>query len=109
MAERITIQWTEPAECDLKDILGYIRQKSPHAAKTLNTKIRHNVSLLNQYPEMGKSYDLVQPPAREIIVLHYRIFYDYFPGEKKVQILALFDSRQDPAKITHIIQRTLRN
>lgn len=106
MAKQIKVRWTEPAEFDLKTILGFIRQQSPQAAINLIKKIRHNVSLLTEFPEMEKSYNLVQPPAREIIVGHYRIFYDDLSNENTILILAVFDSRRDPAKIFSFIQRT---
>lgn len=108
MAKQIELQWTEPAELDLKAILSFIRRESPQAARKLTSQIRHSVSLLSEFPEIGQFFDLVEPPAREIVVSHYRIFYDYLPNHNRILILAVFDSRQDPTKIYSILTRTPR-
>lgn len=108
MAKQIKVQWTEPAELDLKAMPSFIRQESPQAAKELLKQIRHSVPLLTDFPEMGKSFASVEPPAREIIAGHYRIFYDYLPNDNKILILAIFDSRQDPTKIYSILSRIPR-
>lgn len=108
MATQIEVHWTEPAEADIRNIVSFIRQESPQAARKLIKQIRHSVSLLSELSAMGKSFNLVEPAAREIVCSHYRIFYDYLPNQNKVLVLAVFDSRQDPSKIYSILARTPR-
>ena len=105
MARRIKILWTTPAETDLAEILNFLRGHSPQAARKIVARIREDVQLLSEFPELGKLFELAQPPAREIVVGHYRIFYDYASRGRTILILAVFDSRQNPRKIFQTIAR----
>jgi len=79
--------WTDVAENDLKEIIGYISLK----------KIKSNASNLYTFPERGRIIPELQEQGisqyRELIISPWRLIYRI--AEKEVYVLLLLDSRQN--------------
>ena len=79
MARRVKrwrLLWTEPARDDLREILRFIRQDNPVAARNVIRKIREKVERLAQFPLSGRTVpELLDTGFREVIVENYRVIY----------------------------------
>ncbi|NIR47726.1 type II toxin-antitoxin system RelE/ParE family toxin [candidate division KSB1 bacterium] len=78
-------------------------------ARELLKQLKRSISLLTDSPESDSSFGSCRSSTRKIVVGHYRIFYDCLSNKSKVNILAVFDSHQDPNKILSILQRIPRS
>lgn len=91
------IIWSLKAQDNRKQILEYyrIRNKSSSYSKRLNQLFKEVVSLIAEYPQIGKPSD--QSKVRIKIVREYLIIYE--ESGNKIYILAIWDSRQNPEKL----------
>ena len=89
--------WTDVAENDLKEIIGYISIRNPANAKKILKKIKSKASSLHTFPERGcivpelKKQGISQ--YREMIISPWRL--NYRIAEKKIFVLSFLDSRQN--------------
>ncbi len=82
------LQWSERALQDLEDLLGYIEQDNPAAAKRLHGKVIEKTRHLRDFPNMGRVPPEAEEPFRELHIKPLRIIY--LPEEKTVTIIAVF-------------------
>ena len=79
MAQRVKrwrLLWTELARDDLREILRFIRQDNPVAARNVIREIREKVERLAQFPLSGRAVpELSDTSFREVIVENYRVIY----------------------------------
>lgn len=91
------VVWSESAEKDLEEIVKYIAIESPKTARRVLKNIKKHVDDLYFYPEkfriVPELYKQGITQYREVIVAPWRALYRV--SDKKVVILALFDSRQN--------------
>ena len=89
--------WTDVAENDLKDIIGYISIRNPYNAQKILKKIKSNAPNLYTFPERGRIVPELQEQGisqyRELIISPWRLIYRI--AEKEVYVLSLLDSRQN--------------
>lgn len=76
---RHKILWTEIAIGSLREIVKYIEEDNPTAARKQAQMIKRAVLRLAQFPKSGKVFEPV-PGLREMVVSKYRIFYEVQPG-----------------------------
>ncbi len=96
------IKYLPIAVNDLKNILLYIRNKllSPTAANKLIDDIEYRVSLLSDYPEMGRKYQTEEKLAYEYRMLqinNYTIFYTVMTDA--IEIHRIISSKMDLSPI----------
>lgn len=96
MAKRII--WSKRAQNDRMEILKYWtdRNKSKNYSIKLAGLFKEAVKLISKYPEIGKSTD--EENVRIKIVRDY--FLIYAVEEEQVSILTIWDSRQNPDKLS---------
>lgn len=99
MAKQII--WSLRAQKDKKAILKYWlhRNKSNQFSKKLNQLFKDAVLLLKDHPYIGKTTDLNL--IRIKIVKDYLMIYEV--TETSINILSIWDSRQDPSKLEEIL------
>jgi addiction module RelE/StbE family toxin len=100
MAKQIV--WSLRAQADRKEILNYWRQrnKSTVYVKKLNLLFKESITLLSKFPQIGNPTDVEN--VRIKVVKDYLIIYEV--NESLLLILAIWDTRQDPQKLTKLIQ-----
>jgi toxin YoeB len=93
------IVWSEKAQQDKKNILDYWRQrnKSDEYSRKLNELFTEAIKIISDFPKIGKPTDLEN--IRIKIVRDYLIFYE--ETDKFIYILTIWDSRQDPKKLSN--------
>ncbi len=95
MAKKVT--WTLRALNDRKKILQYWinRNKSNRYSIQLDHLKRESISLISNFPEIGKPTN--DDTIRIKIIKDYFILYEIF--ENEIIILTIWDSRRDPGKL----------
>lgn len=100
------IIWSRLAHNDRLNILEYWikKNKSITYSKRLNQIFENTADLISKYPKIGKQ--------TEIKGIRYKIVKDYLftyrETEKFIEILTIWDSRQDSDKFDRIIKKSNR-
>ena len=98
------ILWTDFAINQLKDIFDYHMIKaSPNIAQRLIQKIIDATIILENNPKSGRKEELLEDRSQEfrfIIVKNYKIIYWIDYGVNIIFISIIFDTRQNPKKIS---------
>ena len=108
MNKKYDILWSDVAENDLRNIVEYIADDSPHNALKLFKRIKQKASSLYVLPERGRivpelrNHGILQ--YREIIISPWKILYRI--SEKSVLVLSVLDSRRN---IEDILLQRLTN
>ena len=92
------IVWSDRSLIHLEGIVYFIGEDNPSAARKMGENIFHKVSLLAQFPRLGKVYgELNRDDVREIPAPPFRIFYQIMDADKAISILAVWHgARQEP-------------
>lgn len=86
------------AEADLNDIVGYIRQRNPGAAKVLKSRLRDAMRKLADFPGLGHERpDLTDEVVRFWHVYDYLIVYD--PTMKPLGIARIVHGARDVERV----------
>ena len=101
MVKRII--WSKLAHLDRFQILEYWidRNKSNVYSKRLNQIFEDTADLISKHPKIGKETDV--PNVRIRIMKDY--FFTYRETETTIEILTIWDSRQDPSEFERIIKK----
>lgn len=87
-ARKASIVWSAKAREDLKEIVLYIREDSPEAARRMAAKIKEKTTRLELFPDSGRTLqEYPDLPYREIIIGNYRVIYEHKNG--MVEILTV--------------------
>ncbi len=99
----IEIYWTDFAKKELNKIFDYFQQKvNLKLARKLTTQIVSDTDILKSSPEIGtREENLKSRPQkfRYIVSTNYKIIYWYNSEMDRVEIVDVFDTRQNPKKI----------
>ena len=89
--------WTESAQLDLYRLVEPLRESAPKRSHKLMNKLVGAAQRLADFPESGRKPLEINDDLslREVIVEKLRLFYDYQADINTVQIVAVFDARQD--------------
>lgn len=97
----LKVFWTDFAIEQLEDIFDYYKHKANGGiAKKLVSEIVSKTIQLESQPKSGQVEELLQDRLldyRYIVEGNYKIIY--WVEEKYIKIAAIFDTRQNPAKI----------
>jgi toxin YoeB len=98
------IIWSRLAQKDRFQILDYWinRNKSVSYSKKLNHIFEDTALVISKHPKFGKKTDV--PDVRIKIVKDY--FFTYRETEESIEVLTIWDSRQDPIKFERIIKKS---
>ena len=98
----LEIYWTDFSKKALKDIFDYYKVKaSLKVAKTLALWITKEASKLKKQPTIGQVESLINDSEdfRYLVFKNYKIIYLVNTKKKRVEILDVFDTRQNPIKL----------
>ncbi len=98
----LEIYWTDFSKKALKDIFDYYKVKaSLKVAKTLALGITKEASKLKKQPTIGQVESLINDSEdfRYLFFKNYKIIYLVNTKKKRVEILDVFDTRQNPIKL----------
>ncbi len=92
------IALTDEADTDLGNVVAFLAKKSPTVAVAIGFELLRLIFSLNQLPERGapvRNY----PKLRKLAHRHYLIYYRVNEPASIVEIIRIWDSRQDPARL----------
>ena len=93
----LEIVWTENAEADYKKIIGYLKKEWPlKVATTFVSTTQSRIKTLTVFPEIGRA-SIKSPGVRSILLTKHNKLY-YKVAHSKLEILNIFDTRQNPVK-----------
>lgn len=99
----LKVVWTNFAKAELKNIFDYHKNKvSQKIAKQITKEIVDKASSLSKFPEKGvEEMLLIDKPQnfRYIISTNYKIIYWINSNLNRIEIVDVFDTRQNPKKI----------
>jgi plasmid stabilization system protein ParE len=97
------IIWSRLAHNDRLNILDFwiLKNKSNTYSKRLNQIFENTAELIGKYPKIGKQTEL--PDIRYKIVKDY--LFTYRETADHIEILTIWDSRQDPEKFDRILKK----
>lgn len=100
MAKQII--WSLRAQKDKKEIFKYWsqRNKSNRYSKKLNQLFKDSIRLFSEHPYIGKSTDVDSVKIK--IVKDYLLIYEV--TEISINILSIWDGRQNPSKLEDILK-----
>ncbi len=97
MKKKYQVMWSNIAENDLKSIIEYIAEDSPHTALKIFNNIKSKASDPNTFPERGRLVPELKHQGilqyRELIIAPWRLLYRI--SEKDVFVLSVLDSRRN--------------
>ena len=100
----LKVIWTNFAKLELQKIFAYYNENATlKVAKKLVTEIVGESKKLSKNPEIGQRDELLselQNDYRYLIFKSYKIVYYFNYRTNTVEIHDVFDSRQNPIKIT---------
>jgi len=84
----LPVVWSEEAEDDLAQIVDYIAEHSPQAARKLAGRLRESVQPLADFPYLFRESERM-PGCREIVAHpNYLVFYRILPNRIRVEMVA---------------------
>lgn len=99
----LTIYWTQFAENKLEDIFFYYKEKaSIRIAKLLIFEIIDKTQELKKNPFIGQRETLLgqrKEEFRYLVYKSYKVIYWINQKKRQVEIVNLFDCRQNPEKM----------
>jgi plasmid stabilization system protein ParE len=97
MNKKYEVVWSNVAENDLRNIIGYIAADSPSNALKIFRRIKQKSSSLYTFPGRGRIVPELRYQGilqyRELIIPPWRILYRI--SEETVWVLSVLDSRQN--------------
>lgn len=91
----IKLSFSEKAKTDLEGIFLYLNSKNPQAAIKTVREIRKSVNLLVDLPKIGRVRPEINSQIRSFNKNKYYIFYSYHEDSQIVEIVRIWDTRQD--------------
>jgi toxin ParE1/3/4 len=91
------IEWTEPAELDLKSIRDYIKRDSEYYATRFVEKVIEATETLKKLHKIGRHVpESEDENIRELLLHNYRIIYRTEP--ERILILSIIHGARDLSK-----------
>ncbi len=90
--------WDDEAIEELGQIVRYIAEDNPTAARRMGETILNKAGMLGSFPQLGNVFrKLNRDDVREISVPPYRIIYHVRDADRSVRILKVWHgARQEP-------------
>lgn len=89
---------TDEADADLGSVVAFLAQKSPTAAERIGLELCALIFALDQLPQRGAPVRQ-RPGLRKLAHRHYLIIYRVNETARLVEIVRIWDNRQDPARL----------
>ena len=91
---------TEEAQADLGAVVRFLAQQSPEAAERIGHELLDAALTLTVFPRRGAPVRR-RPGLRKLTHRHYLIFYQVNEAASWVDVVRIWDGRQNPA-ILHL-------
>jgi len=103
----LKIVWTHFSQNELEKIYHYYKEKAgKKIAKKIIQEIYTDTLKLQSHPEIGQIEEFLKDRKEEFRYLvsgHYKIIYWVNKAKGRIEIVDVFDSRQNPVKINRTL------
>ncbi len=89
---------TEQAETDLENAIAFLAKKNPAAAERIGLELVDVIFSLDHLPTRG-ALVRKRPGLRKLVHRHYLVIYRVNEGAALVEIIRLWDNRQNPSRL----------
>jgi plasmid stabilization system protein ParE len=89
---------TDQADADLGNVVAFLARKSPTAAERIGLELVDLIFSLDQMPKRGAPMRK-RPSLRKIAHRHHLVIFRVNEAEALVEIVRVWDNRQDPKKL----------
>jgi len=89
---------TDEADADLGNVVAFLAQKSPTSAERIGLELVDLIFSLDHLPHRGTPVRK-RPGLRKIAHRHYLVIYRVNKAASLVEIVRIWDNRQDPARL----------
>lgn len=89
---------TDEADADLRNVVSFLAQKSTTAAERIGLELVALIFSLDHLPHRGTPVRK-RPSLRKIAHRHYLVIYRVNEAASLVEIVRIWDNRQDPVKL----------
>ena len=89
---------TEVAQADLGTVVRFLAEKSPEAAERIGHELLDAALTLTVFPRRGAPVRR-RPGLRKLTHRHYLIFYQVNDSAQWVEVVRIWDGRQNPASL----------
>lgn len=93
------IALTDQAEADLQRVVAFLARKNPAAAERIGLELVGLIFDLDILPRRGAPVRR-RPSLRKISYRHYVIIYRLTESSRLLEIIRIWDGRQDPDRLT---------
>ena len=93
------VRYTSRARDDLRDIVGYLDEHSPMAAKAVRGVIERSIALPADFALMARASDIAS--VRELTIARYPYKIYYAVEAEEIWILHIRDARRRPWSEEH--------
>jgi plasmid stabilization system protein ParE len=90
----MNVRYSPRALADLADIVTYLDERSPVAARAVRRAIETSIAVLADFPELATLTDV--PDVREMTIVRYPYKVYYTAEDSEVWILHIRDARRKP-------------
>ena len=102
----LTIHWTDFSKTELKKIFNYYAKNvNERVAEKVVDELSDKPNILKTLPEIGQKEIYLENRKhdfRYLIYTNYKIIYWINTNEKRIEIVDIFPTRQDPIKMKRI-------
>jgi plasmid stabilization system protein ParE len=89
---------SETANADLESVVAFIAQKNPSSAERIGGELADLIFSLDHFPCLGKAVRK-RLGLRKLVHSHYLIFYQVNEAAQWVEVVRIWDGRQNPANL----------
>jgi plasmid stabilization system protein ParE len=97
------IEWSAPALKQFDQIITYLEERNPSAARRIGQAIFSKVEFIGQFPQAHRQILGLPSNYREAFVENYRLLYS-LTGSDKIRLLSIRHTRQRPLSAKEIIE-----
>lgn len=91
--------WTDESLESLREIGGFLTEKSPQASASVTEGIWQRTQILKQFPKSGWGHDEIgNRDVRSLVYGHYRIVYEII-SEDEVRVIPVLHSSIDIGRL----------
>ncbi len=95
---RKDIQWSSLAELDLNKIIDYLLYSwNVEVAEDFLDILEDSITRIQEHPESYRIIDPIRKVRKCVVTKHNTIYYTEV--DNVIEIIRLFDTRQDPGKL----------
>jgi len=91
---------TRLAEGDLAEIVDFIFQENPVAARRVGLEIVAKLRSLEEFPQIGRMVpEFGEENLREIVHSHYRVVYMVYPEASRIEVVRIWHGARGELEI----------